>query len=111
MVLIEKKVESGNASICWTPRLLTHILSPFLALLLQVKDACDQMTAELLGLKATLAQSQQREKKSASLVQELTAMVKEQKNRITDLIKAKREAVTALKVLRSSKDADRYIRG
>lgn len=56
------------------------------------------MTAELLGLKATLAQSQQREKKSGSLVQELTAMVKEQKNRITELIKAKRDAVTDLKV-------------
>lgn len=56
------------------------------------------MTAELLGLKATLAQSQQREKKSGSLVQELTAMVKEQKSRITDLIKAKRDAVTDLKV-------------
>ncbi|XP_054481090.1 leucine-rich repeat and coiled-coil domain-containing protein 1 [Anoplopoma fimbria] len=63
----------------------------------EVKEACDQMTAELLGLKATLAQSQQREKKSGSLVQELTAMVKEQKNRIADLIKAKRDAVTDLK--------------
>ncbi|XP_042353819.1 leucine-rich repeat and coiled-coil domain-containing protein 1 isoform X2 [Plectropomus leopardus] len=63
----------------------------------EVKEACDQMTAELLGLKATLAQSQQREKKSGSLVQELTAMVKEQKSRITDLIKAKRDAVTDLK--------------
>ncbi|XP_063741166.1 leucine-rich repeat and coiled-coil domain-containing protein 1 isoform X2 [Eleginops maclovinus] len=72
----------------------------------EVKDACDQMTAELLGLKATLAQSQQREKKSASLVQELTAMVKEQKNRITDLIKAKKEAVTALKSRLHSLEAE-----
>lgn len=56
------------------------------------------MTAELLGLKTTLAQCQQREKKSGSLVQELTAMVKEQKNRISELIKAKRDAVTDLKV-------------
>ncbi|KAK1879516.1 Leucine-rich repeat and coiled-coil domain containing protein 1 [Dissostichus eleginoides] len=72
----------------------------------EVKDACDQMTAELLGIKATLAQSQQREKKSASLVQELTAMVKEQKNRITDLIKAKREAVTALKSRLHSLEAE-----
>lgn len=51
-----------------------------------------------MELRATLAQSQQREKKSGSLVQELTAMVKEQKNRITELIKAKRDAVTDLKV-------------
>lgn len=63
-----------------------------------MKEACEQMTAELMELKATLAQSQQREKKSGSLVQELTAMVKEQKNRISELIKAKRDAVTDLKV-------------
>lgn len=56
------------------------------------------MTAELLGVKATLALSQQKEKKSGSLVQELTAMVKEQKNRISELIKTKRDAVTDLKV-------------
>lgn len=56
------------------------------------------MTAELLELKAALGQSQQREKKSGSLVQELTAMVKEQKNRISELIKAKKDAVTELKV-------------
>eukprot|EP00064_Thunnus_orientalis_P010568 superscaffoldBa00001446_g10594 len=63
----------------------------------EVKEACDQMTAELLELKATLGQSQQREKKSGSLVQELTAMVKEQKNRISELIKARKDAVTELK--------------
>ncbi|KAM7400343.1 hypothetical protein PAMA_004842 [Pampus argenteus] len=63
----------------------------------EVKEAHDQITSELLELKATLSQSQQREKKSGSLVQELTAMVKEQKNRISELIKAKRDAVTELK--------------
>ncbi|XP_069013866.1 leucine-rich repeat and coiled-coil domain-containing protein 1 [Embiotoca jacksoni] len=63
----------------------------------EVKEVCDQMDAELTELKATLTQSQQREKKSGSLVQELTAMVKEQKNRISELIKAKRDAVTDLK--------------
>uniref|UniRef100_A0A673AFW3 Leucine-rich repeat and coiled-coil domain-containing protein 1 n=1 Tax=Sphaeramia orbicularis TaxID=375764 RepID=A0A673AFW3_9TELE len=63
----------------------------------EVKQACDLMTAELMELKATLTHSQQREKKSASLVQELTAMVKEQKNRISELIKAKRDAVADLK--------------
>lgn len=69
------------------------------------------MIAELQGLKATLAQSQQREKKSGSLVQELTAMVKEQKNRISELIKAKREAVTDLKVRRRSKRKVRDLTG
>lgn len=67
-----------------------------------MKEACDHMTAELLELKATLAQSQQREKKSGSLVQELTAMVKEQKSRISELIKAKKDAVTDLKVQHGS---------
>uniref|UniRef100_A0A3B5AL46 Leucine-rich repeat and coiled-coil domain-containing protein 1 n=1 Tax=Stegastes partitus TaxID=144197 RepID=A0A3B5AL46_9TELE len=72
----------------------------------EVKEACDQMTAELMELKAALAQSQQREKKSGSLVQELTAMVKEQKNRISELIKAKRDAVADLKVRMHSLEAE-----
>ncbi|KAF7668417.1 hypothetical protein LDENG_00014550 [Lucifuga dentata] len=63
----------------------------------KVKEACDQLNAEMLELKTTLTQSQEREKKSGSLVQELTAMVKEQKNRISEVIKAKRDAVTDLK--------------
>lgn len=56
------------------------------------------MTAELMELKATFSQAQQRERKSGSLVQQLTAMVKEQKNRISELIKAKKDAVVELKV-------------
>uniref|UniRef100_A0A3Q3KYX7 Leucine-rich repeat and coiled-coil domain-containing protein 1 n=1 Tax=Mastacembelus armatus TaxID=205130 RepID=A0A3Q3KYX7_9TELE len=72
----------------------------------EVKEACDQMTAELMELKATLAQSQQRENKSGSLVKELTAMVKEQKSRISELIKAKREAVTDLKSRLHSLEAE-----
>ena len=79
----------------------THFLT--LALLFKVKEACDHMTAELMALKAALAQSQQREKKSGSLVQELTAMVKEQKSRISELIKAKRDAVNDLKVKNCAK--------
>uniref|UniRef100_A0A669C2N9 Leucine-rich repeat and coiled-coil domain-containing protein 1 n=1 Tax=Oreochromis niloticus TaxID=8128 RepID=A0A669C2N9_ORENI len=72
----------------------------------EVKEACDQMTAELMELKATLAQSQERERKSGSLVQELTAMVKEQKSRISELIKAKRDAVTDLKSRLHSLEAE-----
>uniref|UniRef100_A0A3Q3EDT7 Leucine rich repeat and coiled-coil centrosomal protein 1 n=1 Tax=Kryptolebias marmoratus TaxID=37003 RepID=A0A3Q3EDT7_KRYMA len=63
----------------------------------EVKEVCDHVTSELMELKATLVQSQQREKKSASLVQELTAMVKEQKSRISELVKAKKDAVTDLR--------------
>uniref|UniRef100_A0A7N6A2D6 Leucine-rich repeat and coiled-coil domain-containing protein 1 n=1 Tax=Anabas testudineus TaxID=64144 RepID=A0A7N6A2D6_ANATE len=72
----------------------------------ELKEAYDQMTAELMELKANFVQSQQREKKSGSLVQELTAMVKEQKNRISELIKAKKEAVTDLKSRLHSLEAE-----
>lgn len=56
------------------------------------------MTEELVGHKAAFTQFQEKEKKSASLVQQLTAMVKEQKSRISQLNKAKNDAVTDLKV-------------
>lgn len=82
----------------YNPRCVIRILFYIPALLLQVKEAFDQKTTELLQLRATLTQSQQGEQKSGSLVQELTAMVKEQKNRIAELIKAKRDAVNELKV-------------
>ena len=64
----------------------------------QVKEACDHLSAELSQRRASLAQSQQRERRSSALVQELTAMVKEQKRRISELSRAKREAVQELKV-------------
>lgn len=64
----------------------------------QVKEGFEQVSAELAEVKIALTSSQQREKQSGSLVQELTAMVKEQKTRIAELIKAKRDAVTDLKV-------------
>lgn len=63
-----------------------------------MKEGFEQVSAELAKVKMALTSSQQREKQSGSLVQELTAMVKEQKTRIADLIKAKRDAVTELKV-------------
>uniref|UniRef100_A0A3Q4H3H1 Leucine-rich repeat and coiled-coil domain-containing protein 1 n=2 Tax=Neolamprologus brichardi TaxID=32507 RepID=A0A3Q4H3H1_NEOBR len=72
----------------------------------EVKEACDQMTAELMELKATLAKSQERQRKSSSLVQELTVLVKEQKSHISDLIKVKRDAVTHLKSRLHSLDAE-----
>ncbi|KAM9719792.1 leucine-rich repeat and coiled-coil domain-containing protein 1 [Menidia menidia] len=72
----------------------------------EVKEVCDHVTSELMELKETLAQSQQREKKSASLVQELTTMVKEQKTRISELIKAKKDAVADLKSRLHSLEAE-----
>uniref|UniRef100_A0A671L361 Leucine-rich repeat and coiled-coil domain-containing protein 1 n=1 Tax=Sinocyclocheilus anshuiensis TaxID=1608454 RepID=A0A671L361_9TELE len=63
----------------------------------EVKEGFDQVSAELLDVKSSLSLSQQKEKQSASLVQELTAMVKEQKTRIAELLKAKREAAAEFK--------------
>ncbi|XP_054625434.1 leucine-rich repeat and coiled-coil domain-containing protein 1 [Dunckerocampus dactyliophorus] len=63
----------------------------------EVKKACDKITAKLSELRVTLADSQLKEKKSASLVQDLTALAKEQKSRISELIKAKRDTVMELK--------------
>lgn len=63
----------------------------------EVKEACDHMSSELVYVRSSLSQCQQRDKRSGSLVQELTAMVKEQKNRISELSRTKREAVTDLK--------------
>lgn len=64
----------------------------------KVKEAYDRLTAELQDLQRALLCSQQKEKKSSSLVQDLTTMVKEQKTHISELIRCKKEAVTALKV-------------
>lgn len=56
------------------------------------------MTEELVGHRAAFTQLKEKEKKSASLVQQLTAMVKEQKSRISQLTKAKNDTVANLKV-------------
>ncbi|XP_060730038.1 leucine-rich repeat and coiled-coil domain-containing protein 1 isoform X2 [Tachysurus vachellii] len=79
----------------------------------EVKEGFEQVSAELAEVKIALTSSQQREKQSSSLVQELTAMVKEQKTRIAELIKAKRDAVTDLKArlrtLEAGAEEDRRI--
>ncbi|XP_010886895.2 leucine-rich repeat and coiled-coil domain-containing protein 1 [Esox lucius] len=63
----------------------------------EVEQSCQRLSAELPEVKTALSQTQHRERKAASLVQELTAMVKEQKSHISDLSKAKRDAVAELK--------------
>ncbi|XP_077208119.1 leucine-rich repeat and coiled-coil domain-containing protein 1 isoform X2 [Paroedura picta] len=57
----------------------------------EVKEAFDNVAAELAEHKHALVQSQQKEKQSATLVQELTSIVKEQKTKITELVKSKQE--------------------
>ncbi|KAK6492309.1 leucine-rich repeat and coiled-coil domain-containing protein 1 [Huso huso] len=63
----------------------------------EVKDGFEQITSELTEHKKALAKSQQKEKQSASLIQDLTAMVKEQKARIAELIKSKQGSTSELK--------------
>ncbi|XP_069477389.1 leucine-rich repeat and coiled-coil domain-containing protein 1 isoform X2 [Ambystoma mexicanum] len=63
----------------------------------EVKDGFENVTTELAEHKTALAQSKQREKQSANLVQELTTMVKEQKTRISEVAKSKEEVVSDLK--------------
>ncbi|RXN05787.1 leucine-rich repeat and coiled-coil domain-containing 1-like protein [Labeo rohita] len=75
----------------------------------EVKEGFDQVSAELLEVKSGLSQSQQKEKQSASLVQELTAMVKEQKTRIAELLKTKREAAAEFKSLESRLEDDKRL--
>lgn len=73
-----------------------HLCS--LVLVLQVKEGFEHVSTQLSEVKAALTESQQREKQSGSLVQELTAMVKEQKARIAELAKDKQDAIKELKV-------------
>ncbi|XP_062849049.1 leucine-rich repeat and coiled-coil domain-containing protein 1 [Trichomycterus rosablanca] len=63
----------------------------------EVKEGFEHVSAKLMEVKNAFSASQLREKQSGSLVQELTALVKEQKTRIAELIKTKRDAVTELK--------------
>ncbi|XP_077126867.1 leucine-rich repeat and coiled-coil domain-containing protein 1 isoform X2 [Ranitomeya variabilis] len=63
----------------------------------EVKDGFDIVTAELAEHKEALSHSRHKEKQSASLIQELTTMVKEQKTRIADVTKAKHDNINSLK--------------
>ncbi|XP_067409636.1 leucine-rich repeat and coiled-coil domain-containing protein 1 isoform X2 [Emydura macquarii macquarii] len=63
----------------------------------EVKDGFENVTAELTEHKCALFQAQQKEKQSAALIQELTSMVKEQKVRITEVVKSKQETTANLK--------------
>uniref|UniRef100_A0A8C5QPI0 Leucine-rich repeat and coiled-coil domain-containing protein 1 n=1 Tax=Leptobrachium leishanense TaxID=445787 RepID=A0A8C5QPI0_9ANUR len=63
----------------------------------EVKDAFDHLAAELSEHKEALNCCQRKEKQLASLNQELTTMVKEQKARIAEITKAKQETTNELK--------------
>ncbi|XP_030071942.1 leucine-rich repeat and coiled-coil domain-containing protein 1 [Microcaecilia unicolor] len=63
----------------------------------EVKDGFENVTAELAEYKDSFALSHQKEKQSTSLIQELTAMVKEQKAKIAGVTKSKQEMTSNLK--------------
>uniref|UniRef100_A0A8C6TES4 Leucine-rich repeat and coiled-coil domain-containing protein 1 n=1 Tax=Neogobius melanostomus TaxID=47308 RepID=A0A8C6TES4_9GOBI len=65
-------------------------------------EVCVKMNRNVKSLQAF----NKRKWKSAALVQELTTMVKEQKSRIAELIRSKREAVTELKSRVQSMEAE-----
>ncbi|XP_061458314.1 leucine-rich repeat and coiled-coil domain-containing protein 1 isoform X2 [Rhineura floridana] len=63
----------------------------------EVKEAFDSVATELADHKHLLVQSQQKEKQSATLIHELTSMVKEQKVKITEIVKSKQERTYSLR--------------
>ncbi|XP_026546982.1 leucine-rich repeat and coiled-coil domain-containing protein 1 isoform X1 [Notechis scutatus] len=63
----------------------------------EVQGGFGRLTAELAEHKQVLLHSQQKEKQSATLIHELTSVVKEQKDKITELIKSKQDIVYNLK--------------
>uniref|UniRef100_A0A670IFQ8 Leucine-rich repeat and coiled-coil domain-containing protein 1 n=1 Tax=Podarcis muralis TaxID=64176 RepID=A0A670IFQ8_PODMU len=63
----------------------------------EVKEGFDNVAAELAEHKHLLAQSLQKEKQSATLIQELTSMVKEQKMKIAELVRSKQETTHNLR--------------
>ncbi|XP_071958778.1 leucine-rich repeat and coiled-coil domain-containing protein 1-like isoform X2 [Antedon mediterranea] len=64
----------------------------------QLQDAFEMSSQESSQLRQGLLTATEKERKSSSLVTELTAMVKEQKGRITELSKSKHEVLTDYKV-------------
>ncbi|CAL8344197.1 unnamed protein product [Merluccius merluccius] len=94
---LEEKVGAGRSQYTALEDEFRMALTIEAARFSEVSQVCDHLSAELSESKASLAQTQQRERRSSSLVKELTAMVKEQKRRISELTSAKKEAVNELK--------------
>uniref|UniRef100_A0A8D0C0R4 Leucine-rich repeat and coiled-coil domain-containing protein 1 n=1 Tax=Salvator merianae TaxID=96440 RepID=A0A8D0C0R4_SALMN len=63
----------------------------------EVKEAFDDVATQLAEHKHHLVLAEQKEKRSGTLIQELTTMVKDQKAKITELIKSKQETAYNLK--------------
>ncbi|NWS16451.1 LRCC1 protein, partial [Pachyramphus minor] len=63
----------------------------------EVKEGFENVSADLVKHKRALFESDQREKDMASLIQDLTSMVEEQKAKIAELTKSNEEATANLK--------------
>ncbi|XP_070576170.1 leucine-rich repeat and coiled-coil domain-containing protein 1-like [Ptychodera flava] len=63
----------------------------------EVQEAFERTSQEAATHKQSLVMATEKEKKATNLVTELTAMVKEQKGRLTELSKSKQEALTEAK--------------
>ncbi|XP_035680268.1 leucine-rich repeat and coiled-coil domain-containing protein 1-like [Branchiostoma floridae] len=63
----------------------------------EVQEAFENATGEASRYRAAMVSAQDKEKKVSTMVQELTAMVKEQKGRITELSKSRQEALRDLR--------------
>ncbi|XP_027540159.1 leucine-rich repeat and coiled-coil domain-containing protein 1 [Neopelma chrysocephalum] len=63
----------------------------------EVKEGFENVSADLVKHKRALFESEQREKDMASLIQDLTSMVEEQKAKIAELTKSNEEATANLK--------------
>ncbi|CAH1270558.1 LRRCC1 [Branchiostoma lanceolatum] len=63
----------------------------------EVQEAFENATGEASRYRAAMLSAQEKEKKVSTMVQELTAMVKEQKGRITELSKSRQEALRDLR--------------
>ncbi|KAI8504572.1 leucine rich repeat [Branchiostoma belcheri] len=63
----------------------------------EVQEAFENATGESSQYRAAMLSAQEKEKKVSTMVQELTAMVKEQKGRITELSKSRQETLRDLR--------------
>ncbi|XP_019628740.1 PREDICTED: leucine-rich repeat and coiled-coil domain-containing protein 1-like [Branchiostoma belcheri] len=63
----------------------------------EVQEAFENATGESSRYRAAMLSAQEKEKKVSTMVQELTAMVKEQKGRITELSKSRQETLRDLR--------------
>lgn len=68
---------------------------------MQVKDGFENVATELAKSKHALVWAQRKESESSSLIRDLTRMVKEQKAKLAEVSRLKRETAVNLQVRRA----------